>query len=139
MKKFITLLLAISFISAANAQSRKIEEARRVVNGQPQQEERRVYDEQGVRYPDSYPVNNSSEIDRVNRDYDYKIQSIRNNPNLNSEEKARIIRQLEKDREKKIRSISKSYNDDDKKKYKSNNGKHKGWTKGKGNQKKNRD
>jgi hypothetical protein len=152
MKKIITLLMAAGAFVAVNAQTSK-EEARRVVlggskngDGNTSTRNRDVIlgggnngNENTRTYPNSYPNNGSrqSEIDRVNRDYDSKIYSIRNNGTLTQSEKERMIRQLEKDRDKKIKAINSDNNYG--KKSKGNNGKHKGWTKGKGNQKKNKD
>lgn len=90
-----------------------------------------------------------AEIEQVNREYDAKIASIRNNPTLTQEEKDRAIARLERDRARKIREIRNEgrdnddddYNDNKKnkknKKTKSNNGKHLGWEKGVGNPHKN--
>lgn len=166
MKKILTLLMATGSFIAVNAQTSK-EEARRVVLGESKKgdgntstKNRDVIlgggnneNENRRTYPNSYPNSGSrqAEIDQVNRQYDSKIYSIRNNGTLTQEEKERMIRQLEKDRAKKIKAInsdknygkkSKKYDDDDDDdsyKKKGNNGKHKGWTKGKGNQKKNKD
>ena len=166
MKKIITLLIAAGAFVAVNAQTNK-EEARRVVlggskdgNGNTSTKNRDVIlgggnngNENTRTYPNSYPNGGSREaqIDQVNREYDSKIYSIRNNGTLTQAEKDRMIRQLEKDRAKKIKAINSGSNyskkskdhdhdDDDRyKKKKGNNGKHKGWTKGKGNQKKNKD
>lgn len=176
MKQLVTLALSFFVIATGFAQtSAEREEARRIILGQkkgstPESKEsrdvilggdnRRVYDE---RYPESYPNSGSSrsaEVERINREYDAKIQSIRYNNSLSAAEKERIIRQLESDRRKRINAIDKYYNengkrdrkyddddddddDDDGRKYKnkkhkSNNGKHLGWEKGKGNQKKRR-
>jgi hypothetical protein len=157
MKKLITLLFATGAFVAVQAQTSK-DEARRVILGQEKgnnnstsRNGRDVVLGGGneTTYPNSYPNNYPSgsrqaEIDRVNREYDAKIWSIRNNNRLSSEEKARMIRQLEQDRSRRIRQISQSdgygkkgkkYDDDDygKRNGKSNNGKHLGWEKGKGN------
>jgi hypothetical protein len=151
MKKFITLLIAVAAFAGAEAQSNKIEEAKRVVLGGGNNNDRDIYEDRRVGSRD-YPYGSSreAEIDRINRDYDQKIQSIRNNPYLSSAEKERTIRQLNNERERRIREINNGYEDRDRdrrydddyrkdKKNKSNNGKHKGWTKGKGNQKKYKD
>jgi len=85
----------------------------------------------------------------VNREYDAKIWSIRNNRTLSQQEKDRMIRQLEQDRQRRIQQITrnghyryqtkgrKDRDDDDDDRYerngKGNNGKHLGWEKGKGN------
>jgi hypothetical protein len=155
MKKFITLLIAVAAFAGAGAQSNKIEEAKRVVlGGGGGNNDRDIYEDRRVGSRDyPYGTSREAEIDRINRDYDLKVQSIRNNPYLSSTEKERTIRQLNNERERRIREINNSYenrnrdrrydDDDDNyrknKKNKSNNGKHKGWTKGKGNQKKYKD
>ena len=164
MKKMITLLLAVGAFVAVQAQTSK-EEARRVILGQPKSgnktdggtstQGRDVILGGGNNqstYPNSYPGNYPSgsreaQIDQVNREYDAKIYSIRNNNTLSQSEKERIIRQLEAERARKIRQINNSYDgrdrddDDDykgkKNKAKSNNGKHLGWEKGVGNPHKN--
>jgi hypothetical protein len=164
MKKIITLLFCIGTLASASAQTPQ-EDARRVILGGGKNKktdqdtrnsrdviiggDRRVNDEQGTAYPypGNYPTSGSrqAQIDQVNRDYDAKIQSIRNNPYLSAEEKERTIRQLNNDRNRVIRQINgkssdkrdKRYDDDDDykkdKKNKSNNGNHYGWEKGKGN------
>ena len=93
-------------------------------------------------YPSGYPTTNGSrdqQIAQVNYEYDQKIQSVRNNGYLSAEEKARAIRQLEADRNRRIRQINKAYDDnrENKGKGKGNNGNHYGWEKGKGNPHKN--
>jgi hypothetical protein len=164
MKKIITLLFCVGTIATVSAQTPQ-EEARRVILGGGKNKgtdkdtrnsrdviiggDRRVDDQQGntYPYPGNYPNSGSREaqIDQVNRDYDAKIQSIRNNPYLSAEEKERTIRQLNNDRNRVIRQINgktadrRDRRDDDDddykkdKKHKSNNGNHYGWEKGKGN------
>jgi hypothetical protein len=164
MKKIITLLIAFGAFAVAQAQTSR-DEARRVILGQPKdngQTSRRsgdvVYDRNGN---PTYPNTSSSqqaEIDQVNRDYDAKIYSIRNNPNLTQAEKDRMISQLERDRRNRIREINDRYNgnndrndkrrkddrrdrdeDDRDERYgdRKDNGRHLGWEKGKGNPHKN--
>lgn len=158
MKRILTLLIALGVFGAVSAQTSK-EEARRIILGQGKngggntsERSRDIIlgggdnDNNNRRtYPNSYPSSNSR-VDQINREYDAKIYSIRNNPNLSQAEKERIIRQLENDRRRKINQVNDSRRDrdDDRKykkhkKYKSNNGKHKGWTKGKGNPHRDRD
>ena len=139
MKKILTLLFAASVFTAAQAQTSR-DEARRVIlgggNGSANGGSNRDVilgggsNESYPSYPNSYPSSGSrqAEIDRINREYDYKIQSIRNNSYLSYDEKERTIRQLEKDRQVRIRQISRDYND----RYdndRGDNGKHKGWYK----------
>ena len=97
--------------------------------------QRTGYNGEAYPYPGNYPSGGSrqSTIDQINRDYDNKIQSIRNNPYLNNEEKQRAIRQLERDRQSRIRQVGdydrdRDY-DDDNYNNRKDNGKHKGWYK----------
>ena len=143
MKKILTLLIAAGAFVSAQAQISK-EEARRVILGggngggsnSPTGGNRDVIlgggNDNGnyPTYPNSYPSGDrQSQVDQVNREYDNKIQSIRNNSYLSYEEKQRAIRQLEKDRQKRIQQINSSYNDSGYNKNRGNNGKHKGWNK----------
>ena len=143
MKQILTLLLAVGAFSTLQAQTSR-EEARRVIlggggSGNNGSNGRDVIlgggnNGESYPYPGNYPTNGSrqSQIDQVNRDYDTKIQSIRNNPYLSNEEKQRAIRQLEKDRQARIRQLGnydrdRDYDD----RYdgnRKNNGKHKGWS-----------
>ena len=157
MKKIITLLFAAAAFGTVQAQTTK-EEARRVILGGAKGETKTT--ETRKDNPRDVVLGGNSgststrqaEIDQVNRDYDAKIASIRNNPTLSAEEKERAIAALERDRARKIRAIRNQDRDDDydddkkdrkdkkNKKYKkekSNNGKHLGWEKGVGNPHKN--
>jgi hypothetical protein len=172
MKKIVTLFFCVGAVTAAFAQTSEQEKARRVIlsgGGATSKTDkdtrnsrdiilggdRSIYNDDGNNYPypGTYPTNGSrqAQVDQVNRDYDAKIRSIRNNGQLSSAEKERIIRDLNNDRARVIRQINGRYdsdrryedrrddrrydNDDDykNKKYKSNNGNHYGWEKGKGN------
>lgn len=161
MKKIMTLALCLGAAVLVSAQStREMEDVKDVILGPRKgtsttndkdvvlgRDDRRVYENDRSR---------STEANRINREYDAKIQSIRNNRQLSSAEKERAIRQLEADRNRKLRSLDdrnsrdRRYNDrddrddddrryskDKNKKYKAkkkgNNGKHLGWEKGKGN------
>ena len=156
MKKFITLLIAAGAFVAVHAQNPKAD-ARKIILGTPKSSPTSSPSQNGrdiilgggngSTYPNSNPnnyPNGSSEarIAQINREYDQKIYSIRNNPNLSAAEKERIIRQLEADRARRIKEINDSYNkhyhkkkheDDDHDHDKHDNGKHLGWEKGKGN------
>jgi hypothetical protein len=167
MKKLLTLLIAVGALASVQAQTSR-DEARRVILGQPKNTSKNTPNtsnprdvilgggNNGGNYPNTYPGNYPSgsrqaQIDQVNREYDSKIQSIRNNPYLTQVEKDRAIRQLENDRARRIREINgqsgnysrkkgKKYdNDDNDDQYEGrhDNGKHLGWEKGKGNPHKN--
>ena len=168
MKKIITLLFCVGAITSVFAQT-SAEESRRIILGKQgsstterEREERsskdvvlgrddkRVYDENGTRTSSG---TRAQRINEINREYDAKVRSIRNNRTLSAAEKERAIRKLNADRARKIKAINDRYNkdrryddrrdrdDDDRdyktKKNKSNNGNHYGWEKGKGNPHKN--
>lgn len=149
MKKILTLLLAAGAFITVQAQSK--EEVRRVILGSgnrsstdrnyPSSRDRDVILGGGgnnngsypnsPNYPGSYSSGNGQyQVDQVNREYDAKIQSIRNNGYLSYDEKDRAIRQLEKDRQKRLQQINGSYNNNNGR-YNDchDNGKHKGWNK----------
>lgn len=133
MKRILTILLATGAFVAAHAQKN---DGRDVVLGRGNTGSYPTYPNYPGNYPNTYPNNypNSSsgaQTDAVNREYDAKIQSIRNNPYLSYDEKDRSIRQLERDRQRKIQQINSSYNNGS---YNGNNGcenngKHNGWNK----------
>lgn len=148
MKKILTLLIAATAFVTLHAQSR--EETRRVILGSPKDNgnygngsrDRDVIlgggnnNNQYPNYPNngSYGNNRQYEVDQVNREYNAKIQSIQDNRYLSSQEKTRAIRQLEKDRQKRINELNHQYKDrdgryDNSRYNKKDNGKHKGWYK----------
>ena len=164
MKNILTLLVCSLFVSAAFAQTdAQKEEAKRVILGPKTTstsktgddksvilgggDDRTVYGETDRRYPQRYPSTATSREQRIydiNRTYDAKIASIRNNPRLSRSEKERIIRQLEAERRQRIAAVNGTYYGKDRrnskdedckksKKNKGNNGNHYGWEKGKGN------
>lgn len=158
MKKIITLFTA-ALLTAGFANAQTSEDARDVILGkkkkteQGQQDPRDILgnrrsDDRTERYPSGSA---EAERQRINREYDYKIQTIRNNNALSEEEKRRTIDYLNKEREKELRRVrndDRRYDDDrddrnkknkKNKEYKTNRGKHKGWNKGKGNKHRDRD
>lgn len=159
MKEMFILLFCLGTVATVSAQyDPRMEETKRIILGEKKSQypsgdprdvvlgdDRRVYDDSRNRYP-NYPSGSSrdAQVNQVHRAYDAKIHSIRNNRYLSEAEKQRTIRQLEQDRDRSIRQINnrydndrKRYDDDDYGKgYRKNNGKHYGWEKGKGNQKK---
>ena len=171
MKKILTLLLCTGAVVSTFAQTSS-EESRRIILGRKSggstsgtgtrtsdprdvilgRDDRRVDDNGSTRYPSGTYGSREEQINQVNREYDNKVYSIRNNPNLSEAEKERMIRQLNADRARRIKEINgrtqnrtdrdRRYDRDDRddddnykkdKKYKSNNGNHYGWEKGKGN------
>ncbi len=144
MKKILTLFLAVGTLTAVQAQTSR-DEARRVIlgggNGSGSNGGRDVILGGGSNgdsyptYPENYPSGSrESQIDQINRDYNNKIQSIRNNPYLNNDEKQRAIRQLERDRQARIKQLNtydrnRGYDNDRYDNGRKDNGKHKGWYK----------
>lgn len=159
----MTLLVCLGVVTFASAQNtREMEDVKDIILGPRKSDGNtrngdkdvvlgrdgdRRYDERN-RYPNS--TSRSTEANRINREYDAKIRSIENNRTLSRAEKERAIRQLEADRNRKLRSLDsrdRRYNDRDdddddrrhtknknyKAKKKGNNGNHYGWEKGKGN------
>src|SRR5215210_9014074 len=108
MKKLITLLFAAVSFAAVHAQTSK-EEARKVVLGEPKRGSGTSTQGRDVVLGDgngtnsrNYPYGTKeSQASQINREYDAKINSIRNNVYLSQSEKQRMIAQLEKDRAKK--------------------------------------
>ena len=173
MKKILTLLICVGAATLASAQdTREMEDVRDIIfgerkDGTKRNDDRdrdrdvvlgrddRRYDERN-RYPSN--TSRSSESTRIRREYDAKINSIRNNRHLSRSEKERAIRQLEADRDRKLRQLNERYSNDRRyndrdyddrrysnnkhnknKKGKGNNGNHYGWQKGKGNPHRDRD
>lgn len=142
MKTILTFLMAAATFGTLHAQTSR-EETRRVILGEPKDnggyENRKDRDvvygrNENNRYPGTYTNNRQYETDQINREYDNKINSIRNNRYLDYDEKERMIRQLERDRQQRIAAINRGYNDrdrhyDDDRYEKRDNGKHKGWYK----------
>lgn len=134
MKKILTLLIAAGSFVTIHAQSG--DEGRRVLLGNTK-DNGKYYDRDvawGKPTNEKYPVYSNDgrkdsreyQIDQVNREYDSKIYSIRNNRYLSNSEKERMIRGLERDRQDRINDINRPYNDY--RRY-NDNGKHKGWFK----------
>src|SRR6186997_1924960 len=108
MKKIFTLLVAVGFISAINAQSGSRDRDNR--DTRDQQTDQRVnnkdfnvgdgrYDNDD-RYNNagSYNGNIKMQIAQVNRKYDFKIQKVKNDRFMRRNEKMRVIRSLEAQR-----------------------------------------
>ncbi len=165
MKKIITLIICFSTATTLFAQgTREMEDAKRVILGAPRKsttpsqnpkdvilggDNRKVYGDNRNGYPQDYPNGSTreSQIYNINRDYDAKIYSIRNNRYLSNSEKERMIRQLEMDRARALKGVNGQYKNkknngkewDEEDRYKKdkhekgNNGNHYGWEKGKGN------
>jgi len=115
MKKLFTLLLAVGFLTAMNAQtgSRDNRDNRNSQqNGQWGNDSRNdgginngQYDNND-HYDNNFGSYNGSikmQIAQVNRKYDFKIQQVKNDRFIRRSEKMRVIRSLEAQRQQEIR------------------------------------
>lgn len=143
MKKILTLLIAAGAFVTLHAQSR--EETRGVILGSPNENGRYGSRDRDVilgggnnsQYPNTYPNNGNYgydrqyQVDQINREYNVKIESIRNNRYLSYQERDRMIRQLERERQIRIAEINRQYSNAryNDRNDKHDNGKHKGWNK----------
>ena len=117
MKKIFTLLVAVGFITAINAQTGSRDRDNR--NTRDQQADQRVINNKDVvitdgRYDNndrfdnnfgSYNGNIKMQIAQVNRKYDLKIQKVKNDYFMRRFEKMRVIRSLEAQRQQEIRTL----------------------------------
>ena len=117
MKKIFTLLVAVGFITAINAQSGSRDRDNR--DTRDQQTDQRVnnnnkdFDVNDGRYNNddrfdktgSYNGNIKMQIAQVNRKYDFKIQKVKNDHFMRRNEKMRVIRSLEAQRQQEIRML----------------------------------
>ncbi|HKC34968.1 MAG TPA: hypothetical protein VKB95_02865 [Chitinophagaceae bacterium] len=117
MKKIFTLLVAVGFITAINAQTGSRDRDNR--DTRDQQTDQRGYNNKDVvindgRYDNddrfdnnfgSYDRNIRMQIAQVNRKYDFKIQRVRNDYFMRRFEKMRVIHSLEAQRQQEIRML----------------------------------
>ena len=118
MKKIFTLLVAVGFITAINAQTGSRTRDNR--DTRDQQTDQRGYNNKDVdindgrydnddRYDNnfgSYNGNIRMQIAQVNRKYDFKIQKVRNDHFMRRNEKMRVIRSLEAQRQHELRMLN---------------------------------
>ena len=115
MKKIFTLLVAVGFITAINAQTGSRTRDNR--DTRDQQTDQRGNNRDVVvndgRYDNddrynntgSYNGNIKMQIAQVNRRYDFKIQKVKNDYFMRRNEKMRVIRSLEAQRQQEIRML----------------------------------
>ena len=115
MKKIFTLLVAVGFITAINAQTGSRDRDNR--DTRDQQTDQRGNNRDVVvndgRYDNddrynnvgSYNGNIKMQIAQVNRKYDFKIQKVKNDHFIRRNEKMRMIRSLEAQRQQEIRML----------------------------------
>ena len=117
MKKIFTLLVAVGFLTAMNAQTDSRDSRDNRNNRQNDQRDNNNskdvvvnngrYDNDD-RYDNnvgSYNGNIRMQIAQVNRKYDFKIQRVKNDYFMRRYEKMRVIRSLEAQRQQEIRML----------------------------------
>jgi hypothetical protein len=110
MKKMITLMLSVALFASAFAQrSDRINDGRGYGRDGQYSTTSQVYNNNG-NYNDGRN-NRDFQIDKINREFSYKINAVANNPYLRNGQKRRAIRDLEKQRTAQIQMVKRSYND----------------------------
>ena len=116
MKKIFTLLVAVGFITAINAQTGSRDRDNR--DTRDQQTDQRGNNRDVVvndgRYDNDDRYNNTGsyngnirmQVAQVNRKYDFKIQKVKNDRFMRRNEKMRVIRSLEAQRQQEIRMLN---------------------------------
>ena len=112
MKKVFALVIALGAMTAVFAQRGydRRDESRDVVLGQ--QGNRNVYGNNNRGYNDGYMSAREREeqIQRIRRQYNWKIQSVQHDRYLRKAEKKRQIRYLENERDARIKEVIDRYN-----------------------------
>ena len=115
MKKLFTLLFAVGFLTAINAQTGSRDNRDNRNSQQNDQWGKDSRDDVGInngRYDNnkqydnnfgSYNGNIKMQIAQINRKYDFKIDRVRDNRFMKRNEKMRMIRSLETQRQQEIR------------------------------------
>ena len=116
MKKIFTLLVAVGFITAINAQTGSRDRDNRDTRDQQTDQRGNSRDvivndgryDNDDRYNNtgSYNGNIRMQIAQVNRKYDFKIQKVKNDYFIRRNEKMRMIRSLEAQRQQEIRMLN---------------------------------
>jgi len=106
MKKLFALVFALGTVTAIFAQGGYgRNESRDVILGQPN---RTVYDNN--RNGNYYGMDRQAEINRINQEYNWRIQQVQQDRYLRRSERKRQIRFLENERDQRIREVMRSYN-----------------------------
>jgi hypothetical protein len=125
MKKAFALLFALGAMTAVFAQNgRSRNESRDVIlgseNNRPVYNDRRGDDRRDDRYDNNRYFSKKElddRIERINRDYAWKIESVKRDRYLRNAEKKRQVRALENERKERIREIRERFRDQNKRRY----------------------
>ncbi len=122
MKTIFTLVIALGLVTAAQAQDRRDNRQRdqkEVIKQTDQRDFNNVYSNEAydhdVRFVKSNPAMErkiAKKIAAINREYDSKIQRVRNNFFMRSFEKQKQIRSLEQERQFEIRMVYSKFRQD---------------------------
>jgi hypothetical protein len=115
MKKILTLLLSAGLFSASFAQGNHRQRDRYDRNDQYANASNDRYENRNNRRVDnnrnvSYKNQRAIEIQRINREYNYKVQSIENNRYMKNRQKKLAIRDAKKERINQIQMLNARYN-----------------------------
>jgi hypothetical protein len=106
MKKFFTLIIALGAMSAVFAQHRQ--ESRDVILGQPNRVG--VYNNDRGYNNGRYDIRErDQQIQRIRREYHWRIESVQHDRYLRKAEKRHQIRFLENERDARIREVMNRY------------------------------
>ena len=119
MKKVFTLIFALGAVTAVFAQGgyNHRDESRDVILGQGN---RNVYNNNDRGYNNGYYSirDRDAQIDRIRREYNWRIESVQRDRYLRKAEKKRQIRSLENERDARIRDLIERYNYNNNRNYK---------------------
>ena len=112
MKRILALFLFVGAVTVASAQSSR-NQSRDIVLGRPNS----VYgnnnrnNNYGSRNNDYYSIRErDAQIERIKREYDWKIRNVYNDRYLRNSAKKRKVRMLEDERNDRIREVMQRYN-----------------------------
>ena len=114
MKRILALFLFVGFVSAASAQNSRNQSRDIVLGGRNPSVYDRSNNEYGTnsRRNDNYYSTRERDvqIERIKREYDWRIQNVYNDRYLRNSAKKRKVRMLEDERNDRIREAMRDYN-----------------------------
>lgn len=112
MKKILTLVFCLGTLSSVFAQNRDYRPNDDRRNNFPSNDRRENYEarnnDRGRRYDDAYKLTvreRDELVNRINREYDNRIESVRRRWLMNSQDKRRLMSSLEFERSSKIKGV----------------------------------
>lgn len=118
MKKLLTLFVSFIIVSFSFAQYGAGNEDNYSKQRNAEYSERFKKDKDGNwRAHSNWKYERDMEVERINRDYDRKIQSVQSRWFINGRKKQRLIRELEENRRDEIRTVFEKYKDGGKNRF----------------------